>query len=71
MSSMISRMDSLQLYRSTECILTNTLLIPFSVSPELYDVVIVSEDGTELQCHKCILVARLGKKLFKTNVHSS
>ncbi|XP_078373752.1 inhibitor of Bruton tyrosine kinase-like isoform X1 [Oculina patagonica] len=27
--------------------------------PELYDVVIVSEDGTELKCHKCILVARL------------
>ena len=32
----------------------------FSVSPELYDVVIVCEDGTELQCHKCILVAQLG-----------
>lgn len=29
-------------------------------SPELYDVVIVCEDGSELQCHKCILVARLG-----------
>ncbi|XP_074626926.1 inhibitor of Bruton tyrosine kinase-like [Acropora palmata] len=27
--------------------------------PELYDVVIVCEDGSELQCHKCILVARL------------
>ena len=32
----------------------------FSISPELYDVVIVCEDGTELQCHKCILVAQLG-----------
>lgn len=29
-------------------------------SPELYDVVIVCEDGSEFQCHKCILVARLG-----------
>ena len=29
-------------------------------SPELCDVVIVSEDGSELKCHKCILVARLG-----------
>ncbi|CAH3153614.1 unnamed protein product, partial [Porites evermanni] len=27
--------------------------------PELYDVVIVCEDGTALQCHKCILVAQL------------
>ncbi|KAJ7388445.1 hypothetical protein OS493_037607, partial [Desmophyllum pertusum] len=27
--------------------------------PELYDVVIVSKEGTELKCHKCILVARL------------
>ncbi|XP_068698933.1 inhibitor of Bruton tyrosine kinase-like isoform X2 [Montipora foliosa] len=27
--------------------------------PDLYDVVIVCEDGTELQCHKCILVAGL------------
>ena len=32
----------------------------FPISPELYDVVIVCEDGTELQCHKCILVAQLG-----------
>lgn len=71
MSSIISGIDSLQLFRSTESIFTNTTLIPCFVSPELYDVVIVSEDGTELQCHKCILVARLGKKLFKTNVHSS
>lgn len=35
-------------------------------SPELYDVVIVSEDGTELNCHKCILVARLGMSMYST-----
>ena len=35
-------------------------ILPSLISPELYDVAIVSEDGTELQCHKCILVARLG-----------
>lgn len=29
-------------------------------SPELYDVTLLSEEGTELRCHKCILVARLG-----------
>ncbi|CAL1542688.1 unnamed protein product [Lymnaea stagnalis] len=27
--------------------------------PELYDVAISSEDGEEIQCHKCILVPRL------------
>uniref|UniRef100_A0A2C9LAN8 BTB domain-containing protein n=1 Tax=Biomphalaria glabrata TaxID=6526 RepID=A0A2C9LAN8_BIOGL len=27
--------------------------------PELYDVNIRSEDGEEIQCHKCVLVARL------------
>ena len=36
----------------------------FSISPELYDVVIVCEDGTELQCHKCILVGQLGTYLL-------
>ena len=29
-------------------------------SPELHDVTLLSEEGTELRCHKCILVARLG-----------
>ena len=36
----------------------------FPISPELYDVVIVCEDGTELQCHKCILVGQLGTYLL-------
>ena len=29
-------------------------------SSELYDVTLLSEEGTELRCHKCILIARLG-----------
>ena len=29
-------------------------------SPELHDVTLLSEEGTELRCHKCVLVARLG-----------
>lgn len=29
-------------------------------SPELHDVTLLSEEGTELRCHKCILIARLG-----------
>lgn len=44
---------------------TNVSLIT-DCSPELYDVVIVSEDGTELKCHKCILVARLGMCIYST-----
>ena len=28
-------------------------------SPNLYDVCIRADDGTQIQCHKCVLVARL------------
>ena len=28
-------------------------------SPSLYDVCIKGEDGVSVQCHKCVLVARL------------
>lgn len=40
----------------------NGLVLPIvcmSCSPEMYDVCIASEDGIRLQCHKCVLVARL------------
>ena len=32
-------------------------------------MVIVSEDGTELKCHKCILVARLGMCIQSTYMY--
>ncbi|CAH3121307.1 unnamed protein product [Pocillopora meandrina] len=37
--------------------------------PELYDVTLLSEEGTELRCHKCILVARL--EYFRSMLTSS
>lgn len=37
--------------------------------PELHDVTLVSEEGTELRCHKCILVARL--EYFRSMLTSS
>lgn len=36
-----------------------SFLFWYSDRPELYDVCIRAEDGTTVQCHKCILAARL------------
>ena len=47
------------IFLTENCIMSQCFCC-IACSPELHDVVIVSEEGTELKCHKCILVARLG-----------
>ena len=32
-----------------------------------YDVVLVTEEGKEIGCHKCVLVARSGQLVIKYN----